>query len=324
MFHAGQPMTSGVSCGADARRLALEIIATLVNVKKTAAERLLRCAGVQDDLIRRFLTERDPVTGQKRSKREAGSVVLDALGPDGQEGRVVRELISIAARWDAFHLAADEYKARAVVQKARELAGTLAAADARERAAHEERAREQREHARKEKQEALRTQSELLLAQFDQAQMADNPQMRGYFVEDLLNRLFDLHQFPVTRAFRRNGGAEQIDGAFELNGWQYLVECRWRAKLADIGELDGLIGKVCRSSRQTMGLFLSINGWSDHVPTLLKQNPDKCLILMNGSDLRSVLTLEADLRTLLMAKAGALALDAEPYLPASGCRRTVA
>ena len=63
----------------------------------------------------------------------------------------------------------------------------------------------------------------------------------------------------------------------------------WRARLADIRQLDGLAGQVSRSGKQTMGLFLSVDGWSGHVVPLLKQNPDKNIILMEGLDLRGVL-----------------------------------
>jgi hypothetical protein len=125
---------------------------------------------------------------------------------------------------------------------------------------------------------------------------------------------FDTHEVPVVRAFTRNEGAEQIDGAFKLEGWHYIVECRWREKLADTRQLDGLLGQVGRSGKQTMGLFLSINGWSDNVPGLLKQNPDKCIFLMDGYDLRCVLALEADLRELLLAKLARLNLESEPFL----------
>jgi len=61
-------------------------------------------------------------------------------------------------------------------------------------------------------------------------------------------------------------------------------------------------------------MFLSIEGWSENVPELLKQNPEKAVFLMHGYDLRCVLSLEADLRELIMAKLAALNLDAEPYL----------
>ena len=144
----------------------------------------------------------------------------------------------------------------------------------------------------------------------------DEPNRRGYLLQDLLNRLFDLHEVPVYRSFTRNDGAEQIDGVFTLEGWHYIVECRWRERLADTRSVDGLPGQVQRSGKQTMGLFLSINGWSDNVCGTLKQNPQKCIVLMDGYDLRSVLALEADLREFLMAKLACLNLDAEPHLGA--------
>src|SRR5207237_3653592 len=106
---------------------------------------------------------------------------------------------------------------------------------------------------------------------------------------------------------------EQIDGAFRLDSWHYLVECRWREKLADIRQLDGLKGQVDRSGKQTMGLFLSINGWSQNVCPLLKQNPSKSIILMDGYDLRTILERHLDLRQFILAKVAKLNLEAEPY-----------
>lgn len=299
---------------ADARRLAIEAIASLVYIKKTAAEQVLRRAEVPEDLIRRFLTERDPATGDKRSKRDAGAVVLDALAQTGQDHAVVRNIVSLAADWTAFHLAQNEYQARAVVQKAREVRGVLAAADERERSEAEERRTAAAQQRSREQADMMRRQSALLLAQFDQAASSDDHQKRGYLLEDLLNRTFDLHGVAVVRPFRRNGGAEQIDAAFELDGWHYLVECRWRTRLPDIRQLDGLAGQVARSGRQTMGLFLSVEGWSEHVVPLLKQSPDKAIFLMEGFDLRSVLDQRVDLRRLLKAKISALNLEAEPYM----------
>src|SRR5579862_1272289 len=254
-------MDQGIIVDTDARRLALEVIATLVYVKKTAAEQVLRPAGIPEDLIRRFLTERDVSTGDRRSKREAGASILDELAKQERERTIVRNLIDLAADWENFHLAQDEFKARAVVQKARELRGILIEADARERAEYERRLKEAAEQRKRDREIAFRRESELLLAQFDAAAIGDDPHQRGYLLQDLLSRIFLLHQLPVVRAFLRNAGGEQIDGAFGMEGWHYIVECRWRKKLADIRDLDGLLGQVGRSGKQTMGLFLSINGW---------------------------------------------------------------
>jgi hypothetical protein len=129
--------------------------------------------------------------------------------------------------------------------------------------------------------------------------------------------MFVAHGIPVVRAFQRNEGGEQIDGAFELEGWHYIVECRWRERLADIRQLDGLYGQIGRSGKQTMGLFLSINGWSENVVPLIKQNPDKSMILMDGYDLRMALAQTIDLRRLIKGKLTALNLEAEPYISAA-------
>lgn len=308
---------SASSVDADARRLALEAIATLAHVKKTAAEQVLRRAEVPEELIRRFLTERDPATGEKRSKREAGAMVLDELQQRGEIDAVVKKIVDIAAGWTSFHLAQNEYQARAVTQKAQELLTVLTVAHERASAEAEARRVVEAEARRKEEAGILARQSALLLAQFDQAAASQEYQQRGYLLEDLLNRAFDLHGIPVHKAFRRNGGGEQIDGAFELDGWHYVVECRWRQRLPDIRQLDGLIGQVGRSGRQTMGLFVSIEGWSEHVVPLLKQNPNKVIILMEGFDFRSVLDRRIGLRELLKAKIAALNIEAEPFLSVS-------
>lgn len=303
---------------ADARRTALEVIATLVNVKRLAADHLLRPASVPQSLINTFINGRDATTDEPMTKRQSGALILEALARNGEDWVVVRKLLDVAANWTSFHLAADEFKARAVAQKARELTGSLAASDARERSRYEKERADRAAWEQSEKARTLREASALLLAQFDHAS-ADScdPQARGYLLQDLLNRTFDLHGIPPTRAFLRNTGGEQIDAAFEMDGWHYIVECRWRKKLADIRELDGLLGQIGRSGRQTMGLYLSINGWSEHVVPLIKQNQDKSIILMEGFDLRTVLAQPFDLRTLLRAKIRALNLTAEPYLPIS-------
>ena len=159
-----------------------------------------------------------------------------------------------------------------------------------------------------------------LLALFDKMAQSSNPQRRGYELQDLLNSVFAASGIPMVRPFTRNSGGEQIDGAFKFDGWHYIVECRWREKLADIRELDGLHGQVQRSGKQTMGVFLSINGWSSNVPRLLKQNQDKGIFLIDGYDLRCVLAREIELAELLNRKLAHLNIDAEPFLSAAAAR----
>jgi RNA-directed DNA polymerase len=157
-----------------------------------------------------------------------------------------------------------------------------------------------------------------LLKMYEDLEKSQDYHSRGYLLEKLLNQMFKLYEIPATTSFRRNQNAEQIDGAFEISGYQYIVECRWREKLADIGQVDGLKGKVNRSGMSARGFFLSVNGWSDNVPNLMKQNPDKNIILMNGEDLRCVLdTNRIDLQDFIKAKIRQLSLETEPHYGAA-------
>ena len=155
----------------------------------------------------------------------------------------------------------------------------------------------------------------LLLQTYDDlCNGSTSPHVRGYSLEKIMNSLFRISEILVSEAFTRNAGGEQIDGAFKFDGWYYLVECRWRAKIASQSEVDGLRGKLDRSGAQTMGLFISVNGWSCHVEKLLKQNPDKRVLLMNGEDIRAVLAEDIPLAELLRAKIEALNLQTEPFV----------
>lgn len=152
-----------------------------------------------------------------------------------------------------------------------------------------------------------------LLAIYEAQMKSDDPHRRGYVLQDLFTRLFTLNRLPVLNSFTRNEGGEQIDGAFIMDSWHYVVECRWRAKLADIRQLDGLKGQIDRAGKQTLGIYLSINGWSKNVEPLLKQNPDKSIFLVDGTDIHAVLQGKVSLRQLLQGKLAALNLRSEPY-----------
>jgi RNA-directed DNA polymerase len=160
---------------------------------------------------------------------------------------------------------------------------------------------------------------EALLKKFDDLVKTRDPQKRGYKLQDLLMETFELYGLSLEKPFTRNQGAEQIDGAFVFEGWHYIVECRWRKKAADIRELAGLTSQVDRSGRQTMGLFLSVKGWSQRVPSSLKENPNKATILMNGDDLHSVLEGRIDLQSLIRVKIRHLNFKGEPFCGAEQC-----
>ena len=148
---------------------------------------------------------------------------------------------------------------------------------------------------------------------------AEDKKKRGFLLENLLERIFSLHDIPAQKSFKRNEGGEQIDGAFKIESSYFLVECKWTQQLTDIRQLDSLYGKISRSGKHTLGLFLSINGWSKNVTPLLKQNQDKSIILMDGYDLRCTLLDHSNLalKDLLLKKLECLHFDGEPFYGAS-------
>ena len=300
--------------GVEERRVAIEAIATLVKIKHVMADLILKPAGVPPEIYRSLLYRCDPSTGWTLSKRQIAPLIVEAVEDRPDCAVVIRAIVEIAANWSSFYLASDEFAARATVQKAREVLDTIEVMAAREAKQRELGRKEEIARMEREKAELFRKQSSLLLMMFDELVSSGDVQRRGYHLQELLNLTFTLYEIPVYKSFTRNQGGEQIDGAFKLDGWHYLVECRWRERLADIRQLDGLKGQIDRSGKQTMGVFLSINGWSENVCPLLKQNPVKSIILMDGYDLHGVLFGQADLRDFLLAKIARLNLESEPFL----------
>jgi hypothetical protein len=260
----------------------------------------------------RHLYKRDEVTSRPISKRKAAPLILNELEAVGTAERVVRAIITITAGWNAYHLADDEYQARATVHKARDLLGVVEEMEAREESQREWARRDAQAVFDRERAELLRKHSALLVAMFD-IMAAQEPHERGYLLQECIGQLFQLFGIPVIRSFTRNSSGEQIDGGIRLEGRYYLIECRWRQRLSDMRELDGLSGQVQRSGKQTMGMFLPINGWSENVPQLLKQNPERSIILMDGYDVRTVLAANVDLKDFLLGKLAALNYRAEPH-----------
>ncbi len=124
-------------------------------------------------------------------------------------------------------------------------------------------------------------------------------QKRGYALEKILFDLFELFDLDPKASFKNIG--EQIDGAFCLEGIDYLFEAKWQKELTAIQDLDAFGAKVKRKLDNTLGLFLSITGFSpDAVQAHSTGRP--VLILMTGADLMPVLEQRIDFVSLIQRK----------------------
>ncbi len=106
---------------------------------------------------------------------------------------------------------------------------------------------------------------------------------------------------------------EQIDGAFTFENIDYLFEGKWQQEPANIQDLDAFSGKLVRKLENTLGLFLSINGFSEDA---VKDHSTgrRLMILMDGSDLMAVLEGRIDLIQLLLRKRRYAAQTGNIYL----------
>ena len=123
---------------------------------------------------------------------------------------------------------------------------------------------------------------------------------RGYGLEGLLYDLFFLFDLNPRGAFKRVG--EQIDGAFVLDKDHYLLEAKWQEKPVILGDLRDLDGAVGSSLDNTLGLFISINDFSQDAIDSYSQGNRPRLICMDGGDLMAVLEGRIELPDLLLRK----------------------
>ncbi len=124
-------------------------------------------------------------------------------------------------------------------------------------------------------------------------------QARGYALEKILKELFTVFDLDPKAAFKISG--EQIDGAFSFDGTDYLVEAKWQKELVSTRDLDSLAGKLSRKLDNTLGLYLSINGYSEDA-VKVHSSGRSLMILVDGSDIMAVLEGRIDLLQLLLRK----------------------
>lgn len=146
---------------------------------------------------------------------------------------------------------------------------------------------------------AVRQKLEEIKARYMALVVSANAHGRGFELEKVMYDLFELFDLDPKASFRNTG--EQIDGAFSLEGTDYLFEAKWQQESAGAAALDSFAAKVRRKLENTLGVFLSINGFApDGVTAHSSGSP--VVILMDGSDLMAVLEERIDFVSLLLRK----------------------
>jgi hypothetical protein len=237
-------------------------------------------------------------------KAESASVLVDRMAarPDLYENDLLR-LFDVAMHFTDFAHLKQWEDSQTKIRKAKDAVEAL-----RRHASGYFQLKEEREKAEERKtifagmqkeKESFSNMISVLKDDFMRLVVETNSQKRGFSLEKFLNSLFTLFDLEPKESFRVEG--EQIDGAFTFDGNDFLLEAKWQEKPVDLGDLYKFGGKIEGRFKLTLGLAVSINGFTKDY-NQSKSPLMKTMLLMDGEDLMAVLENRIDLKDLLFRK----------------------
>lgn len=272
--------------------------------------------------LRSFLTQSmaDPTILSRLNwqdyKRNIVGQLVDFLSrnEDVYQRQLLRLMTDVARIQDFSHLArlddgqAKVDQARAAVEA---LQGQISGLEAFLEEEREVERRRQEAYERRVKTDAVQQALQELTQEYFDLLSSEDPQGRGYRLEKILRRLFEVFDLDPRASFKVMG--EQIDGAFTFESTDYLLEAKWQKEPVRAADLDSLVGKLTRKLDNTLGLYLAINGYSED-GVRAHSSGRRLILLMNGSDIMAVLEGRIDLVQLLLRKRRAAAQTGNIYL----------
>jgi hypothetical protein len=125
------------------------------------------------------------------------------------------------------------------------------------------------EDRQKSKQEFAKRQQEITQSQQTLQKLTDGlnalgrelgSQKAGYHFQEWFYDLLDFSEIPNRKPYVHNG--RQIDGSLTVSGTTYLVELKFTAGQANATDIDTFHKKVTTKADNTMGIMISISGYS--------------------------------------------------------------
>lgn len=141
---------------------------------------------------------------------------------------------------------------------------------------------------------------------------SDDRQRAGYELEDLLGELFAAFEMEYRKPYRT--ATQQIDGSFRLDGFDYIVEAKWRKDLPDEQEIAGFRNKVETKLESTRGMFVAVQGFRDEVVRQFSGRGAN-IIFVCGYDLTMILEGRWALPDALRLKVTKAAQEGVVYYP---------
>jgi hypothetical protein len=286
----------------------IDVIPLLCRSKKDVLA-FFRGAGVPEAMLAdwRGKLEADP---QSVSKYGIANDVLTRLSERGDGALGVRRTVlqrvtefeSYSTCWPD-----DQLRAKGLVAEVRQLVNVKDSFTRmkQERDA-EQQARQAERKAAVEKAAARRAKCRDLHARLCALYPMTDANKRGTALETILNEVFAMDGLSIRDSFvlRREDGqaAEQIDGAIELDGEQYLVEMKWWKGPLGVDAVSRHLVRVYGRSG-ARGLFISESGYTqpaiDECQVMLAQ---RVIVLTVLRELLDILERHQDIADWLRAK----------------------
>lgn len=144
---------------------------------------------------------------------------------------------------------------------------------------------------------------------------AGSAQRRGLESERLVADLFRSAHFRVERGSRA-ARPRQTDLLATSMDATYLVECKWRKKKADSGDIDALRGRLGRTPGSVVGVLISMSGFTGDAIAEVEAYRRQPILLLGPEELDELMDGTAELRQTLTLKRERLLFDAQAHLVA--------
>ncbi|WP_189034926.1 restriction endonuclease [Nocardia rhizosphaerihabitans] len=141
-------------------------------------------------------------------------------------------------------------------------------------------------------------------------------QQRGRQFEKFLVGMFAAEGLDPRRTSFRPAG-EEIDGSIWFEGRTILFEAKWTADPHPASSIYQFKGKVDGKLVGTVGLFISMAGFSTDAVDALVAGKDVNVILADGDDLRSIVSGEDTAKAMLRHKLRAAGETGAVFSPAN-------
>ncbi len=136
---------------------------------------------------------------------------------------------------------------------------------------------------------------------------------RGYRLETVLAEMLKSEGLEPRLSYKAPG--EQIDGSFVLDGRVFLLEAKWHADEQPASTLYAFKGKVDGKLVGTLGVFISMSGYSEDAISALQIGKSLSVVLFDGDDMTAAISGWVGFRPLLMERLRLAAEEGTVYVP---------